>query len=401
MAIQPMALAVDTGQPIDGIGEFAKGAQTGMALEGMKREQAMQGISMIAQISLGAMGGDLNGEVNPQHFEQGLDLLEQQGIDVSTYRNKPELAKVAARASLSALEQLKLAQDERAFQLALKKFDADLNGGSAENFGVNPLEGTIDGQPAYLQVGNKGSIKQVNLPEGWQASSQFEKVDTADGTLVINKKTNEETFIPKNLREAEAEKAAGKIEGEREGTAPERMKAATAALNDYKRQNKTVTENIDSVISEIEANPWLTAGFLGSKIAGVKGTPPYNIAKSLDTILANIGFDKLQAMREASPTGGALGQVSERENVLLQAVQGSLDQGQTPEQLIKNLKRVKQLAAEVLADREGAFNKDFGSPDANKPSTGTGSDELPEGTIIENNAGQRLQLKNGLWEPMN
>ena len=50
-------------------------------------------------------------------------------------------------------------------------------------------------------------------------------------------------------------------------------------------------------------------------------------------------------MRAASPTGGALGQVSERELGFLQSVIGSLEQSQGREQFLENLGRV-----------EGAFN---------------------------------------------
>ena len=42
-------------------------------------------------------------------------------------------------------------------------------------------------------------------------------------------------------------------------------------------------------------------------------------------------------MRDASPTGGALGQVSERELGFLQSVFGSLDQSQSAEELAYNI----------------------------------------------------------------
>ena len=63
--------------------------------------------------------------------------------------------------------------------------------------------------------------------------------------------------------------------------------------------------------------------------------------EKLDTIRANVGFLQLQEMRNNSPTGGALGQVSEFENKLLQSVKGSLDQYQSSEQLKANLEQIK------------------------------------------------------------
>jgi len=61
----------------------------------------------------------------------------------------------------------------------------------------------------------------------------------------------------------------------------------------------------------------------------------------LTTIKANIGFDKLQQMRAASPTGGALGQVAVQELVALQSSLGSLNQWSDPDVLKANLQKIK------------------------------------------------------------
>lgn len=371
MAIQPMALQVQT-PTVDGMAGFAQGASTGMQLEGMRREQAQQGISMIAKISLGAMGGKLDGEVNPQHFEQGLDLLEQQGVDVSNYRGRPEIAQVAARASLSALEQLNLAQDERTYQLALQKFEQDMASGTTQTFGKTPIKGwnKITGQPQYFLAGDQGGLKELDLPEGWEASRRFEKIDVETGTLVIDTETGEERFVEKKLREAAYEKKFGAEEGARAGTRPERKAKASGALSALKRQQRVVVENVDDAIEQVTSNPGIMAGFIGDLVSNTKGTPQYNLAQTLLTVKAVLGFDRLQEMRANSPTGGALGQVSEKENELLQAINGSLAQGQSADQLLSNLKRIKELQADVLAEREAAFNTDFGDDGGAKPSGG-------------------------------
>ena len=57
---------------------------------------------------------------------------------------------------------------------------------------------------------------------------------------------------------------------------------------------------------------------------------------------ANLGFAELQAMRQASPTGGALGQVAVQELDMLQSTLASLNQSQSPEQLRSSLNEVKQ-----------------------------------------------------------
>ena len=64
-------------------------------------------------------------------------------------------------------------------------------------------------------------------------------------------------------------------------------------------------------------------------------------------------------MRDNSPTGGALGQVSEWELVLLQSVLGSLEQAQTKEQFVYNLDRLQKVKAEGDRRRREAFRQDF------------------------------------------
>jgi hypothetical protein len=124
-----------------------------------------------------------------------------------------------------------------------------------------------------------------------------------------------------------------------------------------------VQQDIDRAISLAQSGgfgPVGTTGF-GSIMSVMPGSDAGNLASTLNTIKANIGFDKLQAMREASPTGGALGQVSDRENTLLQSVLGSLDQSQSQDQFVANLQRLKRVLSENQHVRRQAFEQDFGA----------------------------------------
>ncbi|WP_447515814.1 hypothetical protein, partial [Clostridioides difficile] len=78
----------------------------------------------------------------------------------------------------------------------------------------------------------------------------------------------------------------------------------------------------------------------------------------LHTIKSNVGFDRLQQMREASPTGGALGAVSDNENVLLQSAMGALEQSQTDDQLKFNLQRLQKVRQEGQQRIRRAFELD-------------------------------------------
>ena len=89
-------------------------------------------------------------------------------------------------------------------------------------------------------------------------------------------------------------------------------------------------------------------GLTGAVTQLVPGTRGYDLKQRLMTIKGNIGFDKLQDMREKSPTGGALGQVSNQELDTLQSVLGSLDQAQSTEQLKYNLLRLQAAYNNVI-----------------------------------------------------
>lgn len=128
--------------------------------------------------------------------------------------------------------------------------------------------------------------------------------------------------------------------------AQEAQAAETRRLKDT--QAELVNTKIGEARSAITGATLPVTGLMGSIASNIGGTAALDLRETLGTIKANIGFDKLQSMRDASPTGGALGQVSEFENRLLQAVYGSLEQAQSEEQLLRNLDLVENTYSEIV-----------------------------------------------------
>ncbi len=159
------------------------------------------------------------------------------------------------------------------------------------------------------------------------------------------------TTVAKDVAGEARAKTIGKEMGEGVMALP---KAATA-LKMYHAQDKVVSDTIDKAIGQSSA--W-TTGFLGSATSRVPGTPGYDLRNTLNTIKANIGFDKLQAMRDASPTGGALGQVSEMENVLLQSTIAAAEQSQSKDQLVENLNKIKAIRQQFARVKQEAYDQD-------------------------------------------
>jgi hypothetical protein len=143
------------------------------------------------------------------------------------------------------------------------------------------------------------------------------------------------------------------------GPQQEAYNKARRGLDEFVAQNSIVLGDIDMALKNV--NVFSTGAGSALKDFPVIGgiTPAGQMESLMETIRANVGFDKLQAMREASPTGGALGSVTERELAFLQAVFGSLRQDISPENVTRNLTRLRDhMVGREQRIRE-AFAADF------------------------------------------
>jgi hypothetical protein len=84
-----------------------------------------------------------------------------------------------------------------------------------------------------------------------------------------------------------------------------------------------------------------TTGLSGYAQKFVPGSKALDLNETLETIMSDSAFSRLQQMREESPTGGALGNVANYELEALKRTRGSLSQSQSEKQLKANLKKVK------------------------------------------------------------
>lgn len=95
-------------------------------------------------------------------------------------------------------------------------------------------------------------------------------------------------------------------------------------------------------VKEAKSMVGLNTAGIGGLAAAVPMTEARDLAAKLETIKANLGFDRLQEMRQNSPTGGALGTVAVQELTALQSTVSSLDQKQTPKQLADSLTKIEK-----------------------------------------------------------
>lgn len=152
--------------------------------------------------------------------------------------------------------------------------------------------------------------------------------------------------------------AGGKTEQEMNIKAREEQDEANKKAK-IKVQQTFSASNVGSAVDDALklADKWGAAG-VGSKIVRgvpIGGMPWDTLDAKLNTINANTAFQTLQQMRESSPTGGALGAVSDFENRLLSSTIADLRAHQDPESLKKGLIRVKA-AMHLLAENDYRAN---------------------------------------------
>jgi hypothetical protein len=144
----------------------------------------------------------------------------------------------------------------------------------------------------------------------------------------------------------------------------ENMPKVELSIANRQQQSGLVKETIDAALKE---TGFFTTGGVGRLAAAVPGTPAYDLARRIETIKANIGFNELQRMRDESPTGGALGQVAVQELTYLQSALGNLDQAQSRDELEKNLRNIRSIIERYERIRANAFERDYGrKPDVER-----------------------------------
>lgn len=133
--------------------------------------------------------------------------------------------------------------------------------------------------------------------------------------------------------------------------AEELKKKGEMAQTLKERSGNIVLQDIDRALGMLEGakdDILPVTGRLGEGLGFIGYSPAKNLDTVLQPIKAAASFDRLQQMREASPTGGALGAVSAPELRLLESSIGSLEQSQTDEQLAYNLARVKNIYLDII-----------------------------------------------------
>jgi len=190
-----------------------------------------------------------------------------------------------------------------------------------------------------------------------KAGAQNIRINTAPGTEFGPNSKDTMRFFNKKTGEWEIKDLKGGV-GYKKGKMAERK--AVGRLAGLRRAGGTVVQDLQrglDMFDEMNQGKGVAGANMRLFNAAVPGTSEYNVEGFIQSALSNVGLDKLQDMRENSPTGGALGQVPIQQQKRLEQVLGSLKLGQHPDVLKANMKRVINIYIDIMYGTQG--ERDF------------------------------------------
>lgn len=128
---------------------------------------------------------------------------------------------------------------------------------------------------------------------------------------------------------------------------------AASYLDRTKNQQTFTLPDLESAIKQIDEGGQFVAGNLSNWLVGLPwiGQPATDLERTLDSLRSNLGFSKLEQLKDMSPYGASgLGAVSNAEQKLLQSVKGSIERDQSPASLKKNLERIRDFYKDQQLD---------------------------------------------------
>jgi hypothetical protein len=199
-----------------------------------------------------------------------------------------------------------------------------------------------------------GSEGQIELIPGGPADIKQQKVklqETSNALMREKVALMERRLDPEYVKEIEGIRKSQAYSIDLQKSRPK----ARGSINTLRIKGEKVAAIIADALPLAKS---LLAAGPGTMLKGVWNTDSRKLAGLLTNLKAIIGFDTLAEMRANSPTGGALGQVSNIEINLLQAVQGTLDQGQQ-ELLIRSLTDIQGNYPRLLSWAEERFKEQY------------------------------------------
>ena len=282
-------------------------------------QQAQYGIysggALLGQGLGSLMGGEDPRLVQARQMQQVKDWITQNGVDINSPEGLTQAAQYAnsigATEGAMVLGQQALAKRKNIAETS--SAEENLLRGQQYRAAIAELEKNPNAtEQDYINVARRFSGPEAGMTAAIQAESRKE--------LKAAEQARKEQAA------AEQQKAAAEMAFGRAGTV---MDAADKAL-------KLVGPR--------------TAGAGGAILGVLPGTDASDLQGYIETIKSNLATSELQKIREASKTGGALGNVSNKDITLLETAVASLNTKQSPAVLKANIEKVLALYTKIQQD---------------------------------------------------
>lgn len=189
-------------------------------------------------------------------------------------------------------------------------------------------------------------------------------VDTPNGIMIVDPRTGQaRPATGAGGSPVLGDKAQAKATKDRERN--QEMIQADSALGSLSDSVGRLQDAAQEIMGSDDL--WRITGAVG-QLPSLPGQGAANLEAKLQNLKSQVGFAVLQAMRDASKTGGALGAISDKENELLQNNLAALSTKQSPEQFKTELQKIVDYAASIRDRSHQAYQQTYGqAPTLTKP----------------------------------
>lgn len=345
-----------------------------------------------------------------KQMDAGIDFMTRAlgviGDQSSLDATRAELAK----ASPYLAQMLPQTYDQGTIEGLLRRMHLAKQRSQQLQTGFTPIYGTQGGQTTFVLPTNQGTVVQPNLPPGFQVAPQAQALNLGTSQLMIDRRTGQPmTQYPIDVRGEATQKAVGQETGKAMGEWPQTARKIEEQLASLEQKQAVGIQDIDRAMALIESSTLLpTTGIMGNFLKAFY-QPGKDLEGLLKPVRSQTGYDELTTMRQTSPTGAAVGNVSDFETKELQSLRGNIEQSQSKPQLLANLQRLKDFMLEMKQRRRQAFAEDKvrfgggGRPEsAGSPGSTAGQPYVPQSSTstitIRGERAQRLlrNLPHGL-----
>lgn len=324
----------------------------------------------------------LSSPFTPPDIKAQAQMLLQQQMQAQT--DERQLQKWKAQQDYEREQQNK--DPLRQAQIAKAQRELQHDG---ETFFGNPVAvQNADGSLSYGQIGNRGTFRPIQLGQGQTFAPPTKQIDGGTETLQVDQAGNVIARIPKNVSQTEAEKAAGKAEGE-----------AKAALPAIEGSANEMISSIDALLND---------PYLDNMIGSIQGGWLPNVTSDARRVQGRMDQIGGQSFLQAFNMLRGAGQITEQEGAKATAAMSRLNTAQSEKDYRDALMELRGVVERSISRaREKAGGPPGQSPPAASNSAPTpsapASPAAPQGArprAVNKQTGQILEFDGKDWVPV-